>query len=48
MNPQCEKKSMLEDKDLKKKILPTFLTRPRQEVKQAIMNTKAKWKKVMK
>lgn len=48
MNPQCERKSMLEDKDLKKKILPTYLTRPRQAIKQAVMDTKAKYKKISK
>lgn len=46
MNPQRERKSMLEDKDLKRKILPNYLTKPRQAIKQAVMDTKAKYKKI--
>jgi len=46
MNPQSEKKSGLEDKSLTKKIRPNFMMKPRQAIKEAIKDTKAKWKKI--
>lgn len=49
MNPMAQKKSMLSSKDIKedgkKKMLPTFMTKPREEVKEAMKNMQAKWKK---
>jgi hypothetical protein len=46
MNPQSEKKSGLEDKSLRKKIKPNYMMKPRLALKEAIKDTKAKYKKI--
>jgi len=46
MDPSSQKKSMLADADVKKKrTLMTFMTRPREELKEAAKNMQSKWKK---
>lgn len=46
MDPSHQKKSMLADQDVKnKRTLKTYMTKPREELKEAYKNVKAKWKK---
>ena len=49
MDPTSQKKSMLADEEVKKKkVLKTYMTKPREEIKEAYKNVKPKWKKTMK
>lgn len=49
MDPTSQKKSMLADEEVKKKrMLKTYMTKPREEIKEAYKNVRTKWKKTMK